>query len=234
MTISVDVRTDDTGNPQTVNYSFTHVGGAGPKGACLVIMQAANLSDESVTATYGGVSMSHVSNSPRLGVGGSSDRNHVQYILFVGSGISSGSQTVSITKSASASFRAFCFTLNTASGNVEEQNTDVSIRSDSESNPTGTITLGGNTCWVYQSVHSGRSQTSQITPLSGWTSRAEIDNGGNVDGWYEFDTIGSSDVTIGWTQAADDTAGFSVALKEAAGGVPGAVFGHNHFHNTLN
>ena len=52
------------------------------------------------------------------------------------------------------------------------------------------------------------------TPLASWTSRVEIDWGPQVGLMYTYDTIGTSDVTAGWTQAADDATMVALAVSE--------------------
>ena len=158
--------------------------------------------------------MSAVSSSPMFGSGG---EPATIYGFFLGSGIPTGAQTVSVdVNSVVATKRASCFTL-TASANTEVVSV-ATINTDPVANPSTTVSLGGRTCFVAAGIGSGHGTVADITPLTDWTSRVEPDFGSRMGAVYSYDIIGSSDVTAGWTQASEDAYMLAVAISEVTGG----------------
>jgi Cu2+-exporting ATPase len=85
-------------------------------------------------------------------------------------------------------------------------------------NPASTLTLSGNTCLVMEGVFSGQAAVTGITPPTGWSSTREYDTGSEQHAVYVYDTVGSSDVSTGFTQTSDDYKVFAIALKEVLSG----------------
>lgn len=209
----------------TGNLSWTHTPVGTPRGVLVYVVQNTGASSQVSSVTYGGVSLSQVSGSPN--VHGTGEPGVVS-AWFLGSGVPTGARTVAVTVSGTASKRAVCFTV-TAADDTSVQATNVSINSDSVANPSSTLLLGGVPCWVSEGFHSGQNAVSGITELSGWTAYLEHDFGNQTAGWYRYNTVGSSDVTVGWTQTADDAVCIAVALREGVpSGPPVAVYARHY------
>ena len=76
------------------------------------------------------------------------------------------------------------------------------------------VSLGGRTCFVCEVWYSGHADPSSVSPLANWTDRNQYDYGGTCAGFYTFDVVGTSDVTAGYTAAADDVVLLAIAVGE--------------------
>jgi len=201
----------------TGNLSWTHTPAGTPKGVLVFVVQNASGAGQVSSVTYGSASMTEVTGSPNLHTTGETG---AVYAYFLGTSVPTGAQTVTVTVSGSATKRAVCITL-TATEDTAIVTTDASIKSDSLANPSVLLSLSGQTSFVAIGFHSGQGAVSGITELTNWTNRLEHDFGAQTAGWYTYNTIGSADVTAGWTQTADDAVMIAVAVKDTA--VPPAI-----------
>lgn len=216
MTIAFDAFGQYSGT-FSADDSFSLAGAAGLDGVLCVVIQASNTA-ETITATHNGVNLPAISGSPFTSSTFAEAGGITIHAFFAGSGLSGGTQTVAITKSGSNPCLAGAWSVTTASNAPEVQASDNDIDSAAVVDPSGTIALSGVTCLVLQAFCSGQGAITSITPPTGWTSDGEDDAGSVTVGWYRYDTIGSSDVTYGWTQTSDDAFGIAIALTEPAGG----------------
>lgn len=198
----------------TGDISWTHTPVGTPKAVIVFVVQNAQSGADQVSGvTYGGVAMTEIAGSPNAKTAVESG---VVYGYFLGASIPTGAQTVTVTVTGNASKRAGSVTL-TAAADTAVQDTDATINSDSVANPSATLALGGISCFCMEGLFSGNPAVGDITPPTGWTSRLEHSYGQQTAGWYTYDTIGTADVTMGWTQTADDAIGLGVAIKESTG-----------------
>lgn len=231
MTVAFDARS--ASGAQTGDMSFTHTPVGTPRAVIVLIVQNVGFTDELVSApTYGGVSMTAMAGSPNSHITGETG---VVYGYFLGAGIPTGAQTVAVDVNIVGSTkRAEVWTL-TGADDTEIVDVDAAINSDSQANPSVTLSLAGRTCFAGIGFHSGQAAVTGITPLTGWTSRQEGDFGEQTAGFYTYDTVSTVDVTAGWTQAADDALAIAVAVSEVQaaaghptmrrwGGVPGMAY----------
>lgn len=214
MTIAFDAESRFTGTG-TGNLSWTHAGGT-VAGVIVGVVYPSGANQVSAV-TYGGVTVPLLAVSSKTAAEAGSAR-----LYFLGSGLPSGNQTVAVTVSGSASKTAFCMTV-TAAGAVDVVAVNASINSGSQSNPSVTLALGGRTSWCAILLKSGQDALSGISPSSGWSGGFEVDFGNDTGGIYKYDTVGSSDVTAGWTQTADDANAVAIALAEANTGTDSAT-----------
>lgn len=100
---------------------------------------------------------------------------------------------------------------------------------------TATLTPSGNTVAVMLVALTGNGAPAQVAPLGGWTQRAEDDEGNFNALCHTYDTVASSDVTVGYTDSARNSEYFiAVALAElASAGLAGGIFGSNIFGSRL-
>jgi hypothetical protein len=170
--------------------------------------------------TYGGV------NVPRIASAVDTvDEVGRTYYYYLGSGLPAGAQTIVVTVSGAATKRPGAWAV-TAAADTEVVDTQV-VEADA-ANPSVTLLLGGRTSFCCVGFYSGQNAVTGITPFSGWTSNQEHDFGNFTGGWYRYNTIGSADVTAGFTQTSDDCALIAAAVSEVVSGTtltPSAVAG---------
>lgn len=201
----------------TGNLSWTHTPVGTPRGVLVLVVQNAltTPAEDVGTVTYGGTSMTEVALSPvekYTGEGG------VVHGFFLGASIPTGAQTVAVNIGGGGgeSRRAVAITL-TASQDTSIVDTSA-LTQDTGANPSVTLSLGGVSSFCAIAFHSGQGAVTGITPLTGWTSRLEHDFGAQVGGWYTYDTIGTADVTAGYTATTEDAVLLAVAVRENAAG----------------
>lgn len=195
----------------TGNLSWTHTPVGTPRVIIVFIIQN-TATDDISTVTYGGTSMVEVTGSPHEKTSGEAG---VVYCYTLLSSVPTGAQTVLATVAGATTKVAGAISL-TASANGEIVDIGTSISSNSLANPSETLTLGGKTSFAAIGFFSGHGAASGISPLANWTDRLEHDYGSKMAGIYTYDTIGSTNVTSGWTQTADDALAISIAVSEAA------------------
>lgn len=216
----------NSGGTDTTTFSWTHTPSGTPKGVLVLIYQEGNASgpgpDEITGVTYDGEAMTEVANSPELG--GAYTRGGVIYAYFLGSGVNTGAVSVEVTCSASTSKkRAVAISL-TAAGDTSIVTTNLLTLL----NYSGTLSLGGETCYAAQVWFSDLPTVNGMNPLTNWTSRIEDGwTSGNTGGVYTYDVVGSSDITFGSTQSVDHWACLGVAIKDD-GGSPLPIFMQQH------
>jgi hypothetical protein len=204
------------------NRSFTHTPVGTPKGVVVFVIENEGIAvkdptfpDQVSSVTYGGVSMTEAASSPNLAASATAE-DCAMHCFVLTSGIPSGAQTVSVTSSASTGITDICCVTVTSAGNTSVVNT---LTYDGVgANPASTLTLSGNTCLVMEGVFSGQAAVTGITPPTGWSSTREYDTGSEQHAVYVYDTVGSSDVSTGFTQTSDDYKVFAIALKEVLSG----------------
>lgn len=206
--------TNDAGG----QWTHTPVGTPAAVG-CWVVVRAAT-TDTIIGMTYGGTAMTEVSGSPVIHDFPNDDG--VVHAFTLLASIPTGPQTVAVDVNSTDFAMAGCLTL-TASTTVEIVDVDATINADVE-NPSVTLSLSGRTSFAAIGFHSGQDQPTGIAPLTDWTNRLEHDFGTGNAGFYTYNTIGTADVTAGWTQTTEDAAAIAIAFSEvAAGGSSGGL-----------
>lgn len=195
----------------TGDLTWTHTGGT-PRGALVWVVQNANATDRVSGVTYGGVAMTELAGSPNAkGTG----EQCVVYGYFLGTTIPTGDQTVTVSVTGVGTKQAVAVTV-TGAADTEVVDVDATINTDSAANPAVTLSLGGVSCFAAIGFFTGIADVGNVTPFTDWTSRHEEDFGAAIMGVYTYDTVGTTDVTAGWTQGADDAVMIAVAIKESA------------------
>lgn len=213
MTIS-NVTFSTSGEVTGTPTSFTHPVTGTPKG--VTILTLSEIPSLALTVcTYGGVACAAMTGSP---VNKTTGENGTVWANFLGNNTLSGDQTVSVTLSAAGEDKAvYCMT-NDSDENMEE-NATATISSDALPNPSVNLPLGSVTSLVTEVFISGQNSVGSITPLSGWSDQGEIDMGNQVAASYSFDTIGSTDVSCGYTANNADVILIAVAIAEIVGNI---------------
>lgn len=197
--------------------SWTHTPVGTPRAVIVFVPALGGTDTVTGTPSYGGVNLTEVSGSPLLKTTGEALAVHA---FFLGASIPTGAQTVSLGATPAGNEVGCCISL-TGSADTEIVAINTSINSDAVADPSSTLGLSGRTCFVGMGFCSGQNATTGYTPFTGWTSQVETGDGSRGGGCYTYDTIGSTDVTVGWTQTSDDALAIALAVSEiaAAGGV---------------
>jgi hypothetical protein len=204
VTVAFDAATISNGS-----LSFSHTPVGTPRG----VLYLSYLTADTITAvTYGGVSLTQMTLSPV--VKGTGETAEVG-AWFLGSSVPTGAQTLAVTITGELNQGA-CITL-TGADDLEEVDT-TSISSDSLLNPSGTLSLASRSCFCALVGRSGQNAVGSVAPLTDWTEVEERDMGSQVGLTHRYDTIGTDDVTFGWTAAAEDATALAVAISEVVGG----------------
>lgn len=196
------------------NMSWTHTPVGTPRAVVVHVFNHTGGPAQVTSVTYGGVAMTEVTGSPLIK---STGEAMVVQSFFLGASILTGAQTVQVNQaSTSRNFgRSITYT---AAADCEIVDIDATISNDSVANPSATVGLLGRTSAVNIGFVSGHIATTSVTPLSGWTSQLEQTSNSRVDGVYTYDTISTADVTVGWTQTADDALAIAFAVSEVSAG----------------
>jgi hypothetical protein len=211
MAVAFDAFSNGTAGTGDISWTHTPVGT--PRGVIVIVLGVSG-TDGVSGVTYGGSAMTEVTGSPNLKA--STELAGV-YVYFLGTSIPTGAQTVAMT-SANVHLKSISAITLTADADTEVVDSDATINSDSAADPSVTLSLGGRTAFAAIGLVSGQDAVTGITPLTDWTSRLEQDAGAVTVGHYTYDTIGSTDVTAGWTQTAEDATAIALAVSEVAGG----------------
>lgn len=193
----------------TGELSWTHTPVGTPRGIVAYVVQYAAGDDQVTGATYGGVTMTEVTGSPLLKTTGEA---MAVYAYFLGSSIPTGAQTVVVSVSGAATKRGMSIAM-TAGGNTEINDVDATLTSDSAANPSATLSLGGVASFASIGFMSGHDAVGSSVALADWNNVYYSDFGTEVGGADRYNTVGTADVTIGHTQAAEDFVAIGVAVN---------------------
>lgn len=187
-----------------------HTPGSTPR-SVLVLCFSNSPDDQISGVTYGGVAMAEVAGSPNLKT---APETMSVYAYHLGAGIPTGTQEVSVARSATNALSVVCIT-NPAAKDTEIVDSDASVNTGSATNVSATLSLGGRTSFCALAGATGENAPAgSCSPLSNWTSRAEHDFGVLGGLVYTYNTISTVDVTAGWTQSSDDAVMIAVAVSE--------------------
>ncbi len=210
MTVAFDVFSNPTAGTGDLSWSHNPVGT--PRGILVWVVANVSTEDNVTGVTYDGDALTEVSGSPNIHATGETGG---VYCFFRGVSVSTADPaTVVMTSGLSGIVRQAGAVTLTAADDLEIVDVDATINGDTEVNPSVVLSLSSRTSFAGIGFHSGRQGPANITPLTNWTDQEEFDFGAQVAGFYTFDTIGSSDVTAGWTQGSDDATAIAIAISE--------------------
>lgn len=212
MTIAFDAFTATT---FTVDPSTTHTPVGTPAGAIAFVLWVSG--DGEPTVSYGSSDMGSPVYTRVQSAGGELAGTSLG-IWLLGSSVPTGAQTFAVNGGATGQL-GYIYTV-TAADDIEFVASQFIEAVNSGTNPSATLSLGGVESFVAEAFTSGQNTPTQIAPRTGWTERNEQDLGATTVGSYSYDTIGTSDVTIGVDQGDDDIFCVAAAFRESAGGGP--------------
>lgn len=201
-----------SGAAPAVDPSWTHAPVGTPRGALVYVISPT--SDPVVGVTYGGTAMTNVANFVESAGGEWSGYQWTAF--FLGASVPSGGQTVAVDAGALDVF-AYAYTVTAAADT--EYIANATAQSASSTSITATLSLGGRTCFACEAFGSGADAATGVDPLTSWTARAENDFGTFAAGSYSYDTVGSTDVTVGLSHGvAEDAFVLAIAVSEIVAG----------------
>jgi hypothetical protein len=200
---------------QSIDFTFAHTPVGTPRGVLVGVSQIADADQVDDTA-YGAATLTAVAGSPSEFTLGEAGTVHLD---FLGTSVPTGEQTVAVNETGGNNKAAWALTV-TADADVVVQDTTVLSGEDGTGDITGTLSLGGNTCFCGVLVWCGANAVAGFAPLDGWTDRGKVDLGVECAALFTYDTVDSADVTFG-IDALTNTHDYNMigfALTEDAGG----------------
>lgn len=154
-------------------FTWTHTPVAtNPRGILVFVVQDSEsgvASDQVTTVTYGGVAMAEVTSSPYLKTLGANDAS--LHAFFLGTGIPTGAQTVSVTSTGTQKKRAVAISLQ---GNKDLRVEAVkTLEEEVTTLAPAALTGTGQESVVYGFAQAGATAVGEIAPTAGSTELFE-------------------------------------------------------------
>lgn len=201
--VAESIRTD-TSDP----YNFNFTPAAAPQGVAVAVVHGVSATDHVVGITYGGVAMARVvratDTATELGAA---------ELWFLGSGIPSGLQTISVNLASGTSDDLHIVVI-TVTAAADTEIVDFDAISDNVANPSVTLQYGGRTCLSVAALYGGGAAPSSFTPNANCTTVHDHDLGAFYSEVIRQTTPGSADFAIGGTASSDDVAYVAMAISE--------------------
>jgi hypothetical protein len=202
--------TGSTSSTSEGSFGWTHTPSGTPKGVLVyTFVGPGSSSDHALSVTYGGVNVPAVTDGRAVDTSGEPGDCKA---WFLGSGVPTGAQTVTVTRTNNAaSIYAVCVTV-TASTDTETYG--VTLLEEDQALAEQSITDGspGTNSMRYAGVNSGLS--SVPTTGANSTALASIDYGTRCDAVVRETTSGQGARSVGFTDSLDDVAAVLLAIRE--------------------
>lgn len=204
-------------NTAAGNYDTAITPAAAINGVVVVLVQGGLTSDLVTSVTYG-TGAGAVPLTRRRFDAEPTEPGGV-YIYWAGDSavFPAGAQTVRVVRTGTTNLRAAISTMTCAAGQVVAVDSDATGQSVSAV-PAWTHTSLTNNVVAYLGIHSGINAMT-LAPATSWTGAPTpgFDDIGNFGrGWARRTLATAGALAPGWTTAADDYVGSSIAFKEAA------------------
>lgn len=206
--IEFDAASEGTAGTGTISWTHTPVGT--PKGVVVGVSTRSTSLDEITAVTYGGVAMTLVDHAEDTA--GEQCRTAV---YFLGTGIPTGAQTVSVTVSGSNDKWAACETFTAP---FDTQVGDFGIAEESQADPSVALSTTGPSFGVAV-LTSGSNAPGDNVPNAGYTESNNHDFALLTASMIHADAQDADGTfTIGWTSLTDDVAMVALAIEQATTG----------------
>ena len=211
MAVAFDVQTAGAVFTTVTPNTFSHTPVGTPKGVFVLIQStgvAGNEDSINGTVSYGGVAMTRVQYAQDAAT-----EFVAAWIYFLGSGIPTGVQTVSISHTGNASEKkAACVTV-TAGADCDVVSSN-KIEAN-QANPSIVLANGSDTGLAVVVFASGLNSIASITlPATNLTSITTYDVANTCATFDRQTTPGTGDFTAGYTAATDDVAMAAASVRE--------------------
>jgi hypothetical protein len=206
-TVAHDAVTQSAEFTTATPFTFSHTPVGIPKGILVAITRTGAATDYVSAVTYGGLAMTRTQfASDAAGEPGSA------YLYFLGSGIPTGTQTVSISTDGNAGAkRATCVSVTAwhdtrvvASGLLGGDQADPQIALDG----------GIDAVLRYAFIFSGQNLSSALTEVNGTRIHDQSFAGGTKVSVGLVGTSATGSVTVGWTSTIEDVAMVAAAIDD--------------------
>lgn len=213
MTISVDANT--TNSAGTGSADFTHTATSSTtnpvKGILVIFLAEGTTTSEITSCSYASNALTFITRA-EVGGGGGDQGGYVD-IYFRGDQYTpGGTQTVSFTRSGTASDVNVAVYSLLGTGNLEVQTSNT--QSGTITDPTLLMEVSSANCMSFYGLYSGQATIASVTDGSGITRYDEMDLGNQVVFSGRQTTQSTSDFTFSFTIGSDEVALAGVAIKE--------------------
>lgn len=202
--------TGTTGSTSEASFSWSHSGGASPKGVLVFTFVNGSSSDLATSVTYGGSSLTAVSGGRAVDT--ATEPGDCK-AWFLGSSVPTGTQTVVVNRTNnSVEMYAVAITVNAG---IDTEATGVVLVQEDNSLSEQSVTDGspGSNSLRYSGVYYGRNAVPGIGANS--TGLQDIDFGNQVVSTARETTAGQGSRPVGFDQVqTDDCAYTSLAIRE--------------------
>jgi len=212
MAVAHDASSESATFTTTTPATWTHTPTGTPAGVIVAISHAAVSTDLiNGTVSYGGVAMERVGTA--ADASGEPGRS---YLYFLGAGIPTGAQTVSISHTGSSDVKwAACATV-TASADTEAG--PGVWRNANDTNPTAFVNKGVSGM-AYGVAHSGVDAIASLVPNAAMTHLQDNDFGTQVASFDRETSVSSTFMSFGYTASSDDSAICVINVIEKGSGI---------------
>lgn len=200
MTVAFDAAVESVRTGTTDPHTWTHTPVGTPRAIVVAVVKGIAAASVVSSVTYGGVAMTLVSE----GADAATEPGRAQ-LFFLGSGIPTGAQTVSVDlTSATTDDIEFVSLSYTAAADCAVES--VSSIDGDVANPSVFLPANGKSCIAVCALYSGGANVPVGTLLTGMSRVHDHDLGAFVATVDRQTSPSSSDFTIGYTLATDDVA----------------------------
>lgn len=215
MAVAFDAQTASAVFTTTTPFTFSHTPAGTPRGVFVMIHSTGvggNEDSINGTVSYGGVTMTRVQYAQDTAT-----EFVAAWIYFLGSGIPTGTRTVSISHTGITSEKkAICLTV-TAGGDTDVV-ASAKIQAN-QANPSTVLANGADTGLAVAVFASGLNALSSITlPTTGMTSITTYDVSNTCATFDRQTTPATGNFTAGYTAATDDVAFAAASVRETPTG----------------
>lgn len=215
MTVTRDAFLESTTFTTTSPKTFTFTPVGTPRAILLGVAYPSVDDEINGAVTYGGVAMARVA----LATTTAGDEDGSSVLYFLGAGIPTGAQTVSIAHSGAATAKwPICQSM------TADADTEIVVSgtvATETANPSVVLDTGATSSLRTAILYSGTTQPGNATVLTGMeaNSAAMSHDFGAVTAFLGMQsTAATGSFTIGWTISIDDAAMVAAAVQEIAAG----------------
>lgn len=178
-------------------FTFTHTPVGTPRGVFVGAAYGAAGSNPAVwgTTTYGGVTMTRLSSADAIAFKAAGEFGGTA-LWFLGTGIPTGAQTVSVDMTSDATSEFFCVTV-TGANDTEVVDSEGKTNQAASNLAFVDLSYAGRTCLAVASVWTARNGPGDLTPAAGVTEiGAGVDHGSCSSQAIRQTTAGTTDFQI--------------------------------------
>lgn len=209
MAVAYDAITRFTFSNTPDPFTGTHTPVGTPRGVC--VLGAVEASSDQITGiTYGGVAMTRAPLGLATDTAGETG---TAYGYFLGKGIPTGAQTVSVDHTAVANNKAFyCITVTADTDTIL---LDSNRAQENQANPQFALNSGNSSALRFFLINSGLPNVSDLTLIAGMTALLSDDAGARIVRVDRETSPSVGNTTVGYTGVSDDVAMVGLAIAEA-------------------